>query len=94
MSENSPDSVSSRLEKHKQEKEKIEAAVKELDEVLKGEDTAEIQAKTEALMTASQKMGEKIYADMQAQEAAAASDQPAGSQDDDIIDAEVKEKKD
>ena len=45
-------------------------------------------------MTASQKMGEKIYADMQAQEAAAASDQPAGSQDDDIIDAEVKEKKD
>ncbi len=76
------------------EKEKIEAAIKELDEVLKGEDTAEIQAKTEALMTASQKMGEKIYADMQAQEAAAASDQPAGSQDDDIIDAEVKEKKD
>ena len=76
------------------EKEKIEVAIKELDEVLKGEDTAEIQAKTEALMTASQKMGEKIYADMQAQEAAAASDQPAGSQDDDIIDAEVKEKKD
>ena len=76
------------------EKEKIEAAIKELDEVLKGEDTAEIQAKTEGLMTASQKMGEKIYADMQAQEAAAASDQPAGSQDDDIIDAEVKEKKD
>ena len=76
------------------EKEKIEAAIKELDEVLKGEDTADIQAKTEGLMTASQKMGEKIYADMQAQEAAAASDQPAGSQDDDIIDAEVKEKKD
>ena len=76
------------------EKEKIEAAIKELDEVLKSEDQAVIQAKTESLMTASQKLGEKMYADMQAQEGAAAAEQPAGSQDEDIIDAEVKEKKD
>ena len=34
------------------EKEKIEAAIKELDEVLKSEDQAVIQAKTESLMTA------------------------------------------
>jgi molecular chaperone DnaK len=53
------------------EKEKIEAAVKDLEETLKGEDTAAIEAKTEALMTASQKLGEKVYADMQAQQAAA-----------------------
>ena len=53
-----------------------------------------IQAKTESLMTASQKLGEKMYADMQAQGGAAAAEQPAGSQDEDIIDAEVKEKKD
>ena len=76
------------------EKEKIEAAIKELDEVLKSEDQAVIQAKTESLMTASQKLGEKMYADMQAQGGAAAAEQPAGSQDEDIIDAEVKEKKD
>ena len=76
------------------EKEKIEAAIKELDEVLKSEDQAAIQAKTESLMTASQKLGEKMYADMQAQGGAAAAEQPAGSQDEDIIDAEVKEKKD
>ena len=76
------------------EKEKIEAAIKELDEVLKSDDQAVIQAKTESLMTASQKLGEKMYADMQAQGGAAAAEQPAGSQDEDIIDAEVKEKKD
>ncbi|MEP7261641.1 MAG: molecular chaperone DnaK, partial [Usitatibacter sp.] len=48
------------------EKEKIEAAIKDLEGVLKGEDKAEIDAKTQALGTASQKLGEKIYADSQA----------------------------
>ena len=50
------------------EKEKIEAAIKEVEEVLKSEDKDSIKAKTEALMTASQKLGEKMYADMQAQQ--------------------------
>ena len=81
------------------EKEKIEAAMKDLEEALKGEDTAAIESKTEALMTASQKLGEKVYADMQAQQAAAgapgaeasgASGKPA---DDNVVDAEVKEVK-
>ncbi|MDH5205450.1 MAG: molecular chaperone DnaK, partial [Hylemonella sp.] len=53
------------------EKEKIEAAAKELEEAIKGEDKADIDAKTEALMTASQKLGEKMYADQQAAQAAA-----------------------
>ena len=44
------------------EKEKIEAAAKDLEEALKGEDQAAIDAKTDALMTASQKLGEKVYA--------------------------------
>ncbi len=83
------------------EKEKIEAAVKDLEEALKGDDKAAIDAKTEALMTASQKLGEKMYADMQAQQAAAgaagdasASTADAGKPaDDNVVDAEVKEVK-
>ena len=75
------------------EKEAIEAAVKTLEEALKGEDKADIEAKTEALMTAAQKLGEKMYADMQAQQAAAGGADTGGKPaDDDIIDAEVKEK--
>ena len=86
------------------EKEAIEAAIKELEEALKGEDKDAIDAKTTALMTASQKLGEKVYAQTQAEAAAAgagaeagqqqqASSQAAGASDDDIVDAEVKEVK-
>jgi molecular chaperone DnaK len=76
------------------EKEKIEAASKELEEALKGDDKAAIDAKTEALMTASQKLGEKMYADMQAQQAAGATGgEQAKPADDDVVDAEVKEVK-
>ena len=87
------------------EKEKIEAALKDLEDALKGSDKAEIDAKMAALATASQKMGEKMYADMQAQQAAggAAGDAGAGAgagaseaktKDDDVVDAEFKEVKD
>jgi molecular chaperone DnaK len=78
------------------EKEAIETATKALEEVLKGEDKDAIEAKTEALMTASQKLGEKVYADMQAQQAAAgaaAGAADAKPQDDNVVDAEVKEVK-
>ncbi len=78
------------------EKEAIEAAAKDLEEALKGEDKDAIEAKTEALMTASQKLGEKVYADMQAQQAAAsasAAGTDAKPQDDNVVDAEVKEVK-
>jgi molecular chaperone DnaK len=54
------------------EKEKIEAAIKDLEGVMKGEDKAEIDAKTQALAMASQKLGEKIYADAQAKGASGA----------------------
>jgi molecular chaperone DnaK len=53
------------------EKEKIEAALKDAEEALKGEDKAAIESKTEALMTASQKLGEKVYAEAQAAAGAA-----------------------
>ena len=48
------------------EKAAIEAASKELETALKGSDKAEIEGKTEALSKVSQKLGEKMYADMQA----------------------------
>ena len=83
------------------EKEKIEAAIKELEEVLKGEDKAAIEEKTNTLMTASQKLGEKMYADAQAAAGAAggAAGPGAGPEaasapaDDNVVDAEVKEVK-
>jgi molecular chaperone DnaK len=77
------------------EKEAIEVAIKEVEEALKGEDKAAIDAKTEALMTASQKLGEKVYADMQAAQAAggAAAGAEAKPADDNVVDAEVKEVK-
>ncbi len=53
------------------EREKIDLALKEVDEAMKGDDKATIEAKTEALMTASQKLGEKVYAEAQAAAAAA-----------------------
>ena len=77
------------------EKDAIEAAAKDLEEALKGDDKAAIEAKTEALMTASQKLGEKMYADMQAQQAAGAAAGGAEQKpaDDNVVDAEVKEVK-
>jgi molecular chaperone DnaK len=52
------------------EKEKIEAAVKDLEAVMKDGDKAALDAKTQALATAAQKLGEKVYADAQAKAAA------------------------
>ena len=89
------------------EKEKIEAAIKDLEEALKTEDKSAIEDKTNTLMTASQKLGEKMYADSQAAAGAAGaaggpgaggqSGPSAGSSsapaDDNVVDAEVKEVK-
>jgi molecular chaperone DnaK len=54
------------------EKEKIEAAIKDLEGVMKSDDKAAIDAKVQALATASQKLGEKVYADAQAKNAGGA----------------------
>ncbi|NYT76488.1 molecular chaperone DnaK [Alcaligenaceae bacterium] len=76
------------------EKEAIEAAIKELDETLKDGDKPAIDAKVEALTVAAQKLGEKMYADMQAQAAAEQGATDAGkSADDDVVDADFKEVK-
>jgi molecular chaperone DnaK len=82
------------------EKEKIEAAIKDLEEALKGEDKASIEEKTNTLMTASQKLGEKMYAEAQAAAgaaggpgAAAGPEAASAPADDNVVDAEVKEVK-
>ena len=72
------------------EKEAIETAIKDLEATLQDGDKAAIDAKTEALMTASQKLGEKMYADMQAQAGQAEAAQPA---DENVVDADFKEVK-
>ena len=82
------------------DKKNIETALKEVEEALKGDDNDVLKAKTEALMTASQKLGEKVYADMQNQQAAAdptSAQDPDNAQtkptDDNVVDAEFKEVK-
>jgi molecular chaperone DnaK len=84
------------------EKERIEGAVEEVEEALKGDDKDAIEAKTAAMMTASQKLGEKMYASMQggaggAGEAAGGSAQAGGGEakakDEDVVDADYKEVK-
>ncbi|HEX6019536.1 MAG TPA: molecular chaperone DnaK [Burkholderiaceae bacterium] len=87
------------------EKTKIEAVLKDVEEALKGDDKAVIEAKTEALMQASQKLGEKMYADAQAATAAAGTagaehahaeggaKAQSKSADDNVVDAEFKEVK-
>jgi molecular chaperone DnaK len=85
------------------EKEKIEAALKDVEEAMKGDDKATIEAKTESLMTASQKLGEKMYAEQQAAAGAEAAHAQAAEggagasearpADDNVVDADFKEVK-
>jgi molecular chaperone DnaK len=84
------------------EKTSIEEAIKQLEEALKSDDKAAIDDKSAALMTVSQKLGEKMYADMQAKQTAEGAQAGAAGQgasggaaqaDDNVVDAEVKEVK-
>jgi len=80
------------------EKEKIEAALKDAEGVLKSEDKADIDAKAQALAQAAQKLGEKMYAEQQAQakaqEQPQAGQEPPGKKDENVVDAEFTEVKD
>ncbi len=79
-------------------KDGIDAAIKELEESLKGDDKAAIDAKMQALATAAQKLGEAVYASQQqaagAAGAAGAADAGAAPKDDNVVDADFKEVKD
>jgi molecular chaperone DnaK len=88
------------------EKEAIDNALKAMDEALKTEDKDVIEKATETLLTSSQKLGEKVYAQANAAQAAAGGAGGAagagtagGAQaeakpaDDNVVDAEFKEVK-
>ena len=75
------------------EKEKIEAAVKALEEAVNGSDKVDIEAKTEELGKVSQALGEKVYAAMaeKAKAEGGAASPGQATKDDNVVDAEFKE---
>ena len=84
------------------EKEKIEAAIRDVEEALKADDKDALEAKTATLMTVSQKLGEKMYAQAgagteqggeQPGPGAAAGGGGAEAKNDDVVDADYKEVK-
>jgi molecular chaperone DnaK len=78
------------------EKAKIEAAIKEVEDVMKDGDKETIEAKTNALMEASKTLGEKVYAEEQAKantESAQANPEGEKTVDGDVVDAEFEEVK-
>jgi molecular chaperone DnaK len=84
------------------EKEKIEAAIKDAEEAMKGSDKDLIEAKTQALAQVSQKLGEQMYAQAGAGGAAgqaAGGGGPSSAEgkkadEGDVVDAEFEEVKD
>ncbi len=96
------------LEEHGQsldqnDKEKIEIALKDLEESLKGQEKSEIESNIEKLSKSAQKLGEKAYSDLNSQASAAPNTSPSDAEsknnepkpkDDDVVDADFKEVKD
>ncbi|BEN09522.1 chaperone protein DnaK [Serratia marcescens] len=76
-----------------EDKTAIEAALKDLEAAVKGEDKAEIETKTQALVQVSGKLLEMAQA-QQAQQGADAGADNAAQKDDDVVDAEFEEVKD
>ena len=77
------------------EKERIEAAIKAVEEVVRGDDKEAIEAKTNELATASHKLAEQMYQAEQAKAGSAeAGASDAGKGGDDVVDAEFTEVKD
>jgi molecular chaperone DnaK len=76
-------------------KTEVEAALGDLKEKLKGEDTAAIREASEKVAATSQKLGQALYADAQAGQAAGGEGAQAGGAraeggaDDDVVDAEI-----
>ena len=82
----------------KEDKEKIETAVKELKDLLSNEnaDSEEIKKKVENLNNAAMKLGEMMYKESQEQNAQAQAENSEGKKDDkdaDVVDADFEEVK-
>ncbi len=69
----------------------IEDAAKALEEAIKGDDKADIDAKTQALSEASQKLAEQAYAEQAEAAEGEAEPESDTANDDDIVDAEFEE---
>ncbi|MGD8176047.1 molecular chaperone DnaK [Marinimicrobium sp. ARAG 43.8] len=80
------------------EKSTIEAAIKEAEEAVKGDDVAAMEAATNKLTEASSSLAQKLYAEQQGQAEGAADagaqQQGAAQEDDGAVDAEFEEVKD
>jgi molecular chaperone DnaK len=79
-------------------KTEIEAAIKEVQEALKGEDAADITARTDRLQTAFHKVSEAMYERAQAEQAAEGASTNGASTDgaaseEEVVDAEVVDEK-
>ena len=78
------------------EKTAIETAIKDVEDVMKEGDKETIEAKTNTLMEASQKLGEKVYAAQQAEantQSAQPSQEGEKTVDAEVVDAEFEEVK-
>ncbi|MCA1798711.1 MAG: molecular chaperone DnaK [Xanthomonadaceae bacterium] len=81
-------------EKVGDDKAKIDAAIAELETAMRGDDTAEIEQKTQALAEASHKLAEQLYAQQNPEQGADGDAGQAGgaqSSSDDAVDAEFEE---
>jgi molecular chaperone DnaK len=77
-----------------EEKAQIEAAIKGVEEVVKGDDKDAIDAAVQKLTEASSSMAQKMYAEAQAAQQAGGAQQDAQGGDDNVVDAEFEEVKD
>ena len=71
------------------ERSKIESAIKDLEEAVKTDNKEEIEAKNKVLAEASQKLGEKVYADQQAQQGQPQGNEAQGGAEEKTVDAEI-----
>ncbi len=77
-----------------EEKDAINTAITELEEAVKGDDVAAMEAKTKALTDASGNLAQKMYAEAQAAETAAgagAAEEGGSAENSDAVDAEFEE---
>ncbi|CAM3316507.1 molecular chaperone DnaK [Asticcacaulis taihuensis] len=71
-----------------EDKTAVETAIADLKTAKDGEDVEDIKAKHQALMTASMKLGEAMYA---AQQAGEGGEEPSAAADDNVVDADFEE---
>jgi molecular chaperone DnaK len=76
------------------EKEKVEAALKDVKEALAGTDTEKLKDTTEALLTASQSFAQRLYEQAAAQDAPSAGGSSEAPADDEVVDAEIVDEPD